>query len=416
MKIVFTVLLLISTIVSYAQDKKTEPKKGSYKVSTTVKSVRSLLKEKKYSNANDEINKAFNEHESARSSAQLYSFQTYALQNLILDENRKMYLNQKPDTSKYFSYIYSLYTSALRCDSIDQLPNEKGKVDIKYRDSNRSKLLQFRKNLSKAGTYFYQKNEYQNAYRFEDLYLSTKDSPIFTDSKGNYTLSDETDSVEHSSLAVFLAYACGNNDGVIKYIPVALNDTSRLAQLLEVGSKAYCSVGDTISSNNLLYKGLQDFPTTEYFYLTLVKYFNDRGEYNNALNIIDSVLVYMPDNRNALFLKAKEHEYLSEYEKALETLDNLVSINNNDAEAYSQIGSINLMLAHKAYDNFNLKVTDRGYSKGRQFINSFYKNSKTAFESCRKYAEDNPELWLSGLRECYYKLNMGKELKLLEKF
>lgn len=416
MKIVFTVLFLLSTFVSYAQDKKAESKKDNYKVSTTVKSVRALLKEKKYSNANDAINKAFNEHESARSSAQLYSFQTLALQNLVLDENRKMYLNQKPDTSKYFSYIYSLYTSALRCDSIDQLPNEKGKIDIKYRDSNRNKLLQFRKNLSNAGKYFYQKNEYQNAYRYEDLYLSTKNSPIFTDSKGKYTLSDETDSVEHSSLAVFLAYAYNNYDGVIKYIPVALNDTSRMAQLLEVGSKAYYSIGDTISANNLLYKGLQDFPTTEYFYLTLVKYFNDRGEYNNALDIIDSVIINMPDNRNALFLKAKEHEYLSEYEKSLETLDNLVNINDNDAEAYSQIGSINLLLAHKAYENFNLRVTDRGYSKGRKTINSFYKKSKTAFESCRKYAEDKPELWLTGLRECYYKLNMGKELKHLEKF
>lgn len=416
MKIVFTIILFLSTLFSFAQDKKDVQKKKEYKLSSTIKTVRGYLKENKYSNANDAVNKAVNEHEEARSSAYIYALQSQALQNLVLEENKKMYLNQRPDTSKYFSYIYSLYESALKCDSLDQIPDEKGRIQLKYRDVNQQRLLQFRKNLATAGKYFYQKKDYQNAYKYTDLYLDSKEAKIFDTTKGKTVISAEKDSVAHSYLAVFFAYAYNNNKGVIKYLDVALNDTSHTSQLLEVGSKSYYAIGDTISAHGLLFKGVEKFPTNEYFYLTLLKYYNDKGEYKKALQLVDSVLVHMPDNRNCWFLKAKEHEYLHQYIEALEALGHVVEKHTDDYEAFSNIGSINILRAHSEYEKFDLKVTDRGYAKGRQKINEIYKKAMSAYEQCRKLAEANTELWLAGLRECYYKLNLGKELKALEKY
>lgn len=418
MKIVFTILMFTVSLLSFAQDNKDKKvqKKDEYKVSATIKTVRSLLKDKKYSNANDEVNKALKQHEEAGSSAQLYSLQSLALYNLVLDENKKMYLNQNPDTSKYFEYIYSLYTTTLKCDSLDMLPNEKGKVEIKYRGASQQRLVQFRKNLSTAGKFFYRKKDYKRAYRFTDLYLTTKTNPVFNLEKGSNALSSETDSVEHSSLAVFLAYAYNNYNGVVKYLPVALQDTSKLEQLLQVGAISYFALNDSTSGNNMLKEGVKHFPSTDFFYMTLLKDYNAKGEYRNALELVDTVLVHMPDNRNCLFLKAKEHEYLSQYDEANATLMKVVEKNEQDFEAYSTLGAINLKRAHVAYDNFNLKVTDSGYSKGKQRINDYYRKAKDAYEKCRKYAENNTSLWLSGLRECYYKLNMGRELRALEKF
>lgn len=415
MKIVFTILFFLTTLFSVAQDNKEKAKKEEYKLSATIKTVRGQLKDKKYSNANDEVNKALKNHEEARQSAQLYALQAQALHSLVLDENKKMYLNQKPDTSKYLNLIYSLYESALICDSLDVLPNAKGKVDIKYRDSNQQRILQFRKNLSTADKYFYLKKDFKTAYKFADLYLSTKSAPIFDTPKGRLAISSENDSVVHASLAVFLAYAYNNNKGVTKYLSVAMNDTARLAQLLEVGANAYYALGDTISAHKLLHKGVEEYPTNNFFYMTLLKYYNSHEEYAKALELVDTVLVHMPEDRNCLFLKSKELEYMQKYDKALEVLQQIVKLNAEDSEAYSNIGSINLMLARDAYSKFNLKVTDSGYSKGRQKITDYYKSAMQAFEKCRKYAEKNTDLWLAGLRECYYKLNMGKELKQLEK-
>lgn len=415
MKIVFTIILFISTLFSFAQDKKDAQKKDEYKLSSTIKTVRGYLKDKKYSNANDAVNQAVKEHTEARSSAQLYALQSQALQNLVLEENKKMYLNQKPDTTKYLNLIYSLYESALICDSLDQIPNEKGKVQIKHREANQQKLLQFRKNLATADKYFYQKKDYKNAYKFADLYLDSRKAEIFNTEKGRSAVAAE-DSVASSFLAVFFAYAYNNYKGVVKHLNVAMNDTARLAQLLEVGSASYYALGDTATANVLLLDGVDKYPTNEYFYLTLLKYYNSKGQYEKALELVDTVIVHLPDNRNCWFLKAKEHEYLHQYDEALDALDHVVCKNADDFEAYSNIGSINITLAHSEYENFNLKVTDKGYAAGRKKINDLYKKAMKAYEQCRKYAEKSPELWLTGLRECYYKLNLGKELKALEKF
>lgn len=413
MKIVLIIFLSLFSLSSLAQDN--NKKKEEYKLSATLKTVRGYLKESKNSNANDEVNKAVKQHQEARSSAQLYALQAQALQNLVLDENKKMYLNQKPDTSKYFSLIYSLYESALTCDSLDQLPDAKGRVSIKYRDTNQQRLLQFRKNLSTAGLYFYKKKDFKKAYEFTDLYLTTKSSPLLSTSKGKTIIESEKDTVTQSSLAVFLAYAYNNYKGVAKYLPVALDDTTRLSQLLEVGAKSYYELGDTLSANFLLFRGVNQFPTNEYFYMTLLKYYNTHSDYESALKLVDSVLIHMPDNRNCWFLKAKEHEYLGQLDKAIDAMNHIVEKNNEDFEAYAAIGDMNIRRAHDAYDNFNLKVTDSNYTKGRQRINEYYRKAKDAYEKCRKHAEQNTTLWLTGLRECYYKLNLGKELKMLEK-
>lgn len=414
MKIVFTIILFLSTLFSFAQDKKDAQKKDEYKLSSTIKNVRGYLKDKKYSNANDAVNQAVKEHAEARSSAQLYALQSQALQNLVLEENKKMYLNQKPDTTKYLNFIYALYESALTCDSLDQIPDQKGKVQLKYRDTNQQRLLQFRKNLATADKYFYQKKDYKNAYKFVDLFLDSRKAAIFSTSKGQAAVAAE-DTVASSFLAVFFAYAYDNYKGVVKHLDVAMNDTARLAQILQVGSTSYYALGDTASAHALLFQGVEKYPTDEYFYLTLLKYYNSKGQYEEALELVNSVLVHLPDNRNCWFLKAKEHEYLHQYEEALEALEHVVGKHEDDFEAYSNIGTINITRAHKEYENFNLKVTDKGYTKGRQKINDIYKKALVAFEKCRKLADKTPELWLEGLRECYYKLNLGKELKALEK-
>lgn len=417
MKIVFTILLSFCTLLSYAQnkDKKDTAKKDVYKVASTIKTVRYLLKEKKYSNANDEITKATKSHEEARQSAYLYNLQSQALYNLVLDENKKMYLKQKPDTTKYFSFIKALYEAASKCDSLDVLPNEKGKITIKYRTANQQHLMQFRKNLSTADRYFYHKKDYKNAYEYADLYLSSKHLPIFTNRDAN-VIAGENDSLEHASLAVFLAYAYNNYKGVAKYLPVALADTSRLAQLYEVGTKSYYALGDTLSALELLHKGMDEFPANEYFYMSLIKYHNDRQEYDKGVVILESMVQKLVDSRNCHFLLAKEYEYVGELEKANEVLKTVIKLNAEDVEAYASMGSINLQLAHKAYDEFNLKVTDSGYAKGRERIKKYYSHARNAYEECRKIDEKNTALWLSGLRECYYKLNLGKELKNLEKY
>ena len=56
------------------------------------------------------------------------------------------------------------------------------------------------------------------------------------------------------------------------------------------------------------------------------------------------------------------------------------------------------------------------FKKNRDKLNNLYKLSMYNYELAKKYAENNTKLWLTGLKEAYYNLNMGEELKKLEKY
>lgn len=415
MKIVFTILFALLTLCSFAQNNKTGEKKEEYKVSSTIKKVRAFLKDSKFTDANNEVESALSKHPEARSSSVLYALKTQALHNLVLDENKKIYLRQKPDTTKYFSYIYSLYEAAMICDSLEQIPDEKGRVLLKSRDTNQQRLLQFRKNLATADRYYYTKKDYKNAYKYGNLYLKSKHSPIFNKAKGGNALEGEKDSVAHSSLAVFLAYAYNNHKGVVEHLPVALLDTALHAQIYEVGAKSYFALEDTLSAHVFLLEGIKEFPTNDYFYMTLIKYFNEKRDYQSAINLLDSILVHLPNDRNCMFIRAKEYQYLGEYEKSIESMSQVTKFHPKDHEAFSALGDMYLDKAHREYRSFNMRVTDRNYQIGRRKIDECYTEAKQAYEKCKTLVEDKTALWLEGLRECYYKLNLGKELKALEK-
>ena len=56
------------------------------------------------------------------------------------------------------------------------------------------------------------------------------------------------------------------------------------------------------------------------------------------------------------------------------------------------------------------------YVKHRRQLNNYYTRAMKSFEQARQFGGDTASsLWLSGLRETYYKLNKGKELKALER-
>ena len=51
----------------------------------------------------------------------------------------------------------------------------------------------------------------------------------------------------------------------------------------------------------------------------------------------------------------------------------------------------------------------------RKILTDLYLSSMSYYEIVRRQRPDEPALWKEGLREAYYRLNKGKELRMLEK-
>lgn len=415
---IFCVGLILSAPL-FAQ--KTNGGNETFKKSAVVKAYRGYIKEKNYAKARQEVEEAIKKYEEAAIDVVLYKYDIDALNELIGLENRKIYLNANPDTTAFFNYMYDLYVAGLTCDSLEQtemkaLKAEGKKPKPKLRTEVGQTLLPYRKNLLSAGKYYYRKKDYTNAYKFINMYAQTKSADVFIDMKGNSIVADPDDLQEVSVLAVLSAYGSSNYRGVISYLSESLNDKDLDPKLLEIGSKSVAELGDTTEMLALLEQGFKAYPETEYFFITLTKYYNDEGEFAKALEKAIKMTELYPDKRDYWFMAGKEQVLLEKYTEALTSFEKCIEIKADDAESFSAMGNIYLHDAHAAYAQFNVPLSDPSYAKKKTSINELYKKACGAFEQAKKFEENNPTLWLDGLREAYFKLNNGKGLKTLEKY
>ena len=392
-----------------------------YKRSSVVKSYRTCMKEKNFAQARQVLTDAMREHPEAAADAQMYRYKLDALDALIGVENRKIYLNSKPDTVSFFNYMYELYVTGLQCDSVEQhamaaREAEGKKAQQKLRSGVGQTLLPYRKNLLNAGKYYYTKKSYADAFRFFDMYVQTKSADVFQDSKGNSLVADPDDEVDVSVLSVLSAYASSNYSGVTSYLTESLKDENLRPQMLEIGVKTYAALTDTTKAVQLLEQGFEAYPEVEYFYVTLVKHYNERGLYEQALQKVQRMTSLKPQQRDYWYVAGTELVLLDRYDEALQSFQQCIDIKADDAEAWASMGSIQLHQAHVAYENFNLPKSDPSYNKQKNAITQLYRQACNAFEQSRKFDEANTSLWLEGLRETYFKLNRGKALKGLEKY
>ena len=379
------------------------------------------MKEKNFAQARQVLTDAMREHPEAAADAQLYRYKLDALDALIGLENRKIYLNSQPDTVSFFNYMYELYETGLRCDSIEQKAmsarEAEGKKAVsKLRSGVGQTLLPYRKNLLNAGKYYYTKKSYVDAYRFFDMYVQTKSAAVFQDTKGNSLVSDPDDEVNVSLLSVLSAYASSNYSGVKTYLSESLKDESLRPQMLEIGTKTYEALKDTAQAVQLLEQGFEAYPEVDYFYVTLVKHYNEHGQYAHALQKVQRMTSIYPQQRDYWYVAGTELVLLDRYDEALQSFQQCIDIKADDAEAWASMGSIYLHQAHVAYEGFNLPKSNPSYTKEKNAIDQLYRQSCTAFEQSRKFDEANTSLWLEGLRETYFKLNRGKSLRALEKY
>jgi len=108
----------------------------------------------------------------------------YGKWSAINEQSIKSNVDHQPyDTLAMHRAAVQAWKSALKCDELDQLPDAKGKVKLKYRSGSQTKFKVFGVSLVQAGQFFYQQKSNQEALEAWKLYLGMKESPIFAEVK-----------------------------------------------------------------------------------------------------------------------------------------------------------------------------------------------------------------------------------------
>lgn len=343
---------------------------------------------------------------SNRNNIKIYETLAEAVSAQYLVVNEQVYLKQSFDTVSFFLTARRMFLAYESLDSIDAIPNKRGKVKIKYRGKNSKFLDGYRKNLFNGGLFFIGKKKFDDAYSMMDTYLNCESQPLFKDF--NYK---EKDTLSYTAAfwSVFCGYKLNRPDSALKYAQLSLQKKRLRRRTLAYLSEIYLQKKDTLNYIKSLRTGFEENKDSKFFFTRLMDYYNGANQLEAALEIADSAL--KEDKDNTLFLYAKSNVLLNmgRYEECIAISDSLINRQDTIPGVYFNAGV--------SYLNLALSEEKRlaGKAVGNKKILNYYRKSLPYMEQYRKLRPDEKEKWASSLYNIYLKLNMGRKFDEMNK-
>lgn len=320
--------------------------------------------------------------------------------------NEKLFLKQKYDTASLFLTARKMFLLLDRFDSIDALPDEKGRIALKYRKDHAFQLSHFYHNLYTGGIYFQNHQKYDEAVQFMDTYLSAPHWPLFSATKIS---PDSTVAAHASSVSLVAGYKKGDFPAALKYKDLALKYSPRLELSLQCLSDIYYQQKDTMDCLRYLRMGVDSFPVSSFFFPRLVGYYCDEGEYKEALSLTERVMkadtadIMLRVTHQTLLLNlARYEECINEGMMLLSRNDSIAEVNYNIALAYYN-------KALEMESNTKLMPAERTRN-----VNALYRKCRPYMERYRALAPEEKDRWRPVLYTIYLNLNLGKEFSEIE--
>ena len=331
-------------------------------------------------------------------------------------ENEKMYLQQAYDQAKFFGSLSKMFDYFLTCDSLEQIPDAKGKVVAKYRPEMTDLLSRIRINLVSGGVTYFNENNNEKAFELFSKYIDVADAPMFA--ALNYA---ETDSLMHeiAYYATLAGLKMEDYHKALKYVDLAMKKEDVAQKAIEYKAMSYINLGDTANWINALKEGVEKYPAVEYFYSNLISYCNTNGDTKDLVAFADEMLA-----KNPLpifrFVKGYVYQNQKEYDKAVEEYKICIEQDPGYTGAYRNLGICYCQMAQDLSDAAStLDIKSKAYKAKKEEINAYYKLALPIYEHLRKIDDgsdpDVKNAWTNGLYTCYYMLNMGKEFEEIEK-
>lgn len=320
--------------------------------------------------------------------------------------NEKLYLKEKYDTTALFLVGKRMFDTLEGLDSLDRLPDARGKVKLKYRDRSAELLNIYRPNLFNGGVFFMKKHDFSRAYDFFDTYINSAVKPMFA--RYQYAERDKR-LPEAAYWASYCGYKLEKPQLTLRHTYQALKDSVHLPYMLQYLAETYKLEKDTARYVQTLKDGFSKYPKFPFFFPRLIDYYSHIGAYDEAMKSCDEAL--QTDSVNTLFRYAKSSLLLTmgRYKQSFAISKALIAENDTLADAYLNAG---LALFDQAVELD--KKTQSGSRKYNQIL-ELYRKAMPYLEKYRAMAPDQKDKWALPLYTIYLNLNMGKQFDEIDK-
>lgn len=323
--------------------------------------------------------------------------------------NRKVYAGEQYDTTSLFNLTRRLFLAYEGLDSIDAMPDAKGRIHPKLRRKNAAFLVPLRPNLFNGGAYFLTKKQHADAYRFFDTYIDCRRQPLFTDAIGTPTAADS----EAAFWALFCGYQLRDTAKVFSHADAALTDSTHLDRTYRYLAETYSACGDTADYARALRAGFALYSNKVYFSTRLIDYYNAQGNTAEAIAVVDQALAAAADDSAhvALLLLAKSSLLLNtgRYDECAAVCDTLIALCDTLSDAYYNAGVayVNKAFSIERYDKTSAEAINRA--------RDCYRKAQPYMERYRALRPDDKDKWAAALYNIYLRLNLGRQFEEIDK-
>lgn len=325
------------------------------------------------------------------------------------------------------------YNYLLIADSLDQLPNEKGKVKPKYRRNIKDIIREYPGNFIEYGASLFDNKQYSEAYTYFNKFVELVDLPLME----NEIPKDSTYKMIKYFAAIAATQADLGNEAIVlyetlknenyetltvyqllaeEYGKIILDEANIEKSLLEEARRnpsKYGKMKNEKMFEQTLMEGSQLFPQDAWFIQKLINYYIDNQENQKALTYLNSAIEKNPKSAEYRFVEGGLKESLGDIDGAIQSYIKATEIDPKMGAAYAELGRIHYNKAITIGEEID--ITDR--KKAKEEEEKAIVEFKKALTNFEKASKINPEenSYKYRLRNLYYRLRMDKEYDAINK-
>ena len=329
-------------------------------------------------------------------------------------ENTKSY-SQAYDTVGMYKLLTDWYKYAMKADSLEQIPNAKGKTTDEARKKHAPEIHRTMSDLIRGGIfYFNDHQDYEKAYDLFDTYFTIASHPMLKSITDEDTIFQKYVPI-YSYYPALAAYNLEKWENVLKYAIVATADEEVGETATEMICDAYGNLGDTVKWLETLKKGLVQYPTQQYYYGKLLNYYNLKNDMTELENFVKEMVEIDPEKAYNYYVLGYVAQQNKDYDNAIKQYETAIEKDANLSDAYFNLGLCIMFQASDYMDSkSNLDYRSKAYKDAVKEQKNYYKKALPYFLKYRELEPSTTDKWAIPLQTIYYQLDMSKELNEIE--
>jgi tetratricopeptide (TPR) repeat protein len=337
-----------------------------------------------------------------------------SVENKQLDiESLKTYKGETPNEEKMYGALLRIIPYFIKADELDQLPNEKGKVKPKFRKDMKAIITVNQFQYPNAGIYFYNKEDYKNAFLAFKQYVDIPDLVMFKED-GKPVI------VKTDSSYLQIKYNAGNMASMVEDHQTAIEIFSSMKnagyeenEIFRRLTYEYNQIKDSLALVDILREGVEKFPGDEYFLMNLIEKYIQSNHLQEAITYINIAIEQNPNDPILYDALGVIYENTGEPEKSIQNYTKALELDPDNAKILKHNGlvyyNLGVKARAKADESSDKTVSEQEYKKGLDYL----RESMPFFEKAYSIdPTDNENVFC--LRSIYYSLGMGDEFEKMD--